>query len=259
MTPTLRPLAGFGWIDRLLGTALAGALLMLAITAWPGAARAADRVEGDGEAATEQRQLDTIDAIQTSGLRVSVRQGNANTVSVQADRNLLPLLETVVEPGREGRTLVVRWKRNTSLKARVTPVIQVTAVMPRALLVQGSGDILADGLRLPRLAARVNGSGDVRLTSLATDELTLDISGSGDIAASGQTGRLAVKISGSGDIKAGGLRAEDASVHIAGSGDADVQAQRTLDVAIAGSGDVRHTGAAAVKTSIAGSGSVKKY
>ena len=63
------------WIDRLLGTALAGALLMFTITAWPGAARAADRVEGDGEAATEQRSLEAFDAIQTSGFKLSVRQG----------------------------------------------------------------------------------------------------------------------------------------------------------------------------------------
>lgn len=250
------------WLDRLFGAALAGALLMLAVTtftAWPGPAQAADRVEGDGEAVTEQRGLEAIDAIQTSGFKVSVRQGSANTVSVQADRNLLPLLETVVEPGREGLTLVIRWKRNTSLKTRITPVIQVTAVAPKALLVQGSGDILADGLKLPQLAARVSGSGDVRLSAVATDELTLEITGSGDILASGQSGRLMAKISGSGDIKAGGLRADDVSVRIAGSGDADVQARRTLDVSIAGSGDVRHTGNATVQTQIAGSGTVKRY
>lgn len=247
------------WIDRLLGTALAGALLMFTITAWPGAARAADRVEGDGEAATEQRSLEAFDAIQTSGFKLSVRQGASPMVSVQADRNLLPLLETVVESGRDGRTLVVRWKRGTSLRTRITPVVEVIAVMPRALLVQGSGDIVADGLRVPQLAARVSGSGDVRLSALSTDDLTLEVSGSGDIVAAGQAGKLAVKIAGSGDVKAGGLRADDVSVRIAGSGDADVQAQRTLEVSIAGSGDVRHTGNATVQTRVAGSGSVKRY
>lgn len=259
MTPSLRPAAGFAWIDRLFAAALAGALLMLAVTAWPGAAHAADRVQGNGEVATELRSPGEFDAIQTSGFKVSVRQGSAPAVSVQTDRNLQPLLETVVENGRDGKVLVLRWKRGISLRSHVTPVIQVTAVQPRALLVQGSGDILADGLKVPQLAVRIGGSGDVRLSALSTEALTLEVSGSGDIVAAGQTGQLTVKIAGSGDVKAAALRANAVSVSLAGSGSADVQAQGTLAVSIAGSGDVRHTGPAAVTTHVAGSGSVKKY
>lgn len=255
MPLTLRPATLFGWIDRLLGTALAGALLMLAITAWPGAARA-ERVEGNGEAATEQRSPGDFDSIQTTGFKISVRQGSAPGVSVQADRNLLPLLETVVE---SGKVLQVRWKRGTSLKTVVKPVIQITVTQLRALQVQGSGDILAEGLKQPSLRVQISGSGDVRLNDLSADELVLDVSGSGDVRATGQASRLAVKIAGSGDVKTAQLRADDVTVRIAGSGDADVQAQRTLEVSIAGSGDVRHTGAATVQTKVAGSGSVKRY
>lgn len=245
----------FGWLDRLLGLALSAALLMLAITAWPGAAQAADRVVGNGEAATEQRSPGDFDSIQTHGFKVSVQQGSTPSVSISADSNLLPLLETVVE----GRHLVLRWKRGVSLQTRVPPTVQVTAVQLRALSVQGSGDILADGLKVAQLRVQVSGSGDVRLSALTADELAVDVAGSGNVVAAGQASALRVKIAGSGDVKAAGLRADEVRVAIAGSGDADVQAQRTLDISIAGSGDVRHTGNATVNTKVAGSGSVKKY
>lgn len=255
MHPPLRTPTLFGWLDRLLALALGGALLMLALTAWPGAALAADRVVGNGEAATEQRNLGDFDSIQTHGFKVSVRQGSTAAVSVTADANLLPLLETEID----GRTLVLRWKRGISLQTRVPPQVQVTVVQLRALAVQGSGDIVADGLKQPQLRVQVSGSGDVRLSALTADELALDVAGSGNVVAAGQSGTLRVKIAGSGDVKAAGLRADEVRVAIAGSGNADVQAQRTLDISIAGSGDVRHTGNATVNTKVAGSGSVKKY
>lgn len=258
MPRLLRPPVRTGWIDRLFGTALAGALLMLALTllgAWPGSARA-ERVEGSGEAATELRSPGEFDSLQTQGFTVTVRQGPAPAVSVQADRNLLPLLETVVE---NGQTLHIRWKRGTSLKTVVRPVIQVTVTQLRSLQVQGSGELLADGLRQPQLRAQISGSGKVRLNDVTIERLALEVAGSGDIGGSGQATQLAVKIAGSGDVKVPQLRAEDVSVRIAGSGDADVQAQRTLEVSIAGSGDVRHTGNATVQTKVAGSGSIKRY
>ncbi|MDT7837439.1 head GIN domain-containing protein [Aquabacterium sp. OR-4] len=252
-TPRSRPMTG--WLDRLFGLALASALLMLAITAWPGAARAADRVVGSGEAATEQRSPGDFDSIQTQGFKVSVRQGAVPAVSVTADANLLPLLESVVD----GRTLVLRWKRGTSLQTRVAPQIQVTVPQLRGLAVQGSGKLLAEALKVPQLRVQISGSGDVQLADISTDELSIDVSGSGDVLAAGQATRLVVKIAGSGDVKAAGLRADDAKVSIAGSGSVDLQAQRTLDIGIAGSGDVRHTGNATVQTKVAGSGKVKKY
>lgn len=246
-------------LDRVLGLALVAALLMALLTAWSGQAQAAERIDGSGTAATEQRPLGGFSAVQTQGLKLQVRQGPVAQVVVTADANLLPLLETVVENNRHGQTLVVRWKSNTSLKTRVSPVVQVTAPELKTLVVSGSGDIVADELKLGALSARVEGSGDLRLNGLQADSLSLAVAGSGDIVASGQAARVSASIAGSGDIKTAALRADDVSVSIAGSGDADVQAQRTLTVKIAGSGDVRYTGAATVQRSIAGAGSVRQY
>jgi hypothetical protein len=248
-------------LDPLFGLVLVAALVMVLLTAWPAAAQAAEPSVGTGEVATEQRAVGEIDAVLTQGPRLVVRSGASPGapagVTVRAERRLLALLETVVEGSPYGaRTLVVRWKRG----ARVTPRIEavVTVVAPRlaAMVVSGSGDLVAEAYQTPRLLAKVTGAGDLRLDRLVADELSLEVRGSGDIVASGTVTRLAIGIAGSGDVWSDGLRAEEVTVSIAGSGDVHLNAERRLAVSIAGSGDVVYSGKAALSQTVAGSGSV---
>lgn len=243
------------WLDPLFALTLAGALAMVAATAWPRPAAAADL-------ATETRSVGQFEAVQTLGPAVRLRQGQATSVGVAAERSLLPLLETVVEDTRLGRTLVVRWKRGhgtVNLWSRGSePVVTIVAPQVTGLLVSGSGDLLAEGLSPPSLTARIDGSGDIRLIGLATDALALAVAGSGDITASGRSVRLTASVAGSGDIRAADLAAAMVEVNIAGSGDVRVQADKTLAVNIAGSGDVVYGGNPVLKQSILGSGSVTR-
>lgn len=246
------------WLDPFFGLALSVALAMAVFTAWPTTALAAGGLFGGADVATESRNVAEFEAVQTRGPDVVVRQGPVVAVSVKADRQLLPLLETVVEDTAQGKTLVLRWKPGSVVMTRHNPVVTITTPRLSAVLVQGSGDVLAEQIKGPRLLARVDGSGDIQLSGLLVDELKLEIKGSGDIQASGQAGRLAVAIAGSGDVRSSGLKADEVSVSIAGSGDASVQADKTLSVSIAGSGDVVYSGNASVRKTVAGSGSVSR-
>jgi len=243
------------WLDPLFALTLASALVMAVITAFPRSAAAA-------ELATEARSPGSFEAVQTLGPTVRLRQGQAASVSVAAERSLLPLLETVVEDTRLGKTLVVRWKRGHGTvnfwSKGSEPVITIVAPLVTGLLVSGSGDILAEGLSPPSLTARIDGSGDIRLIGLATDALALAVAGSGDITASGRSARLTASVAGSGDIRANDLAADAVQVNIAGSGDVRVQADKTLAVNIAGSGDVVYGGNPVLTQSILGSGSVTR-
>lgn len=246
------------FLDPVFGVALAAALAMVVITAWPLTASAAERTVGSGESATDVRSLAEFSALRVTGVDVRVRSGDARSATVQADRNLLPLLETRIEDGRDGKTLVVGWQRGSSVKTQVRPQVTLTLPTLAALAVVGSGDVKVEPLKVARLAVRVEGSGDIQFDGLTADELSLSIGGSGDIQATGRAPRLSVSIAGSGDVKTDGLKADEVSVSIAGSGDAAVNAERTLSVSIAGAGDVVYTGAAVLKKSVAGSGSVTR-
>lgn len=235
---------------------IAPALLGLALLA-PEAQ--ADTVRGSGKAASEQRNVAEFQAIGLSGsMDLTVRQGATQSVQVEADDNLLPLLETVVETGSNGATLQVRWAKGKSLYTRSK--VHVTVVVPKltALAASGSGDLKVEAFNTPVLKLAIAGSSDARMNNLTVGDLVVSISGSGDVAANGTAGKVMVSIAGSGDVRLGELKADDVSVTIAGSGDAAVNANKTLNVRIAGSGDVSYTGNAAVKSRVAGSGSVTK-
>jgi hypothetical protein len=216
-------------------------------------------ITGSGKVITEARTVAEFAALAGAGsMDMLVRQGPQQSVQVSADDNLIPLLETVVENGKNGATLMVRWKQGHSIYTRSK--VLVTVVVPKlsAVSLSGSGDAKVESFTTPSLQVAVSGSSDVMLPGLNTEDLSVRISGSGDVRGDGKATKLSISVAGSGDVRLADMRADDVSVRIAGSGDAAVQAQKTLDVSVAGSGDVTYTGAATVKKSVAGSGSVTK-
>lgn len=234
---------------------VAPALVALALL--PAGAQAATTT-GSGTLATEPRSVAEFQAVATSGsMDLVVRQG-AQSVQVQADDNLLPLLETVVENGRHGATLHVRWKKGERIHTRSK--ILVTVSTPKLVSVSnsGSGDIRVETFQTPTLALALSGSGDARFEGLTADEFTISISGSSDVVGKGKVGKVKIGISGSGDVKLAEMAADEVSVSIAGSGDASVNAAKALQISIAGSGDVTYTGNPSLKSSVAGSGSINK-
>jgi hypothetical protein len=208
-----------------------------------------------GKVATESREARGFTGVSVSvPATVVVRQGEPASVSVEADDNLLPEIETVVEAS----TLKIRFKRGLDIRGRATMRVLVVGPVIEALSVAGSGDILAESLRAKSFAISVSGSGDVRIARLEADSLKASIAGSGDIKVAGKVTTVSASIAGSGDLEASRLEAARAKVSIAGSGDVAIWARETLDVSTVGSGDVRYLGDPVVKKSTIGSGSVKR-
>lgn len=252
-------------LRRLLATftTFSTALLMTAGVAGlvaPGAAQAWGGIQGSGKSATESRQVSDFEAISINGsFRLEVRQGTKEAVTVTGDDNLLPLIETLVEQGSNGRTLIIRSKRGESYRTRTEMKITVDVVKLVAIGSSGSGDVLVEALKTPSFKLSISGSGDATMRSLETDSMQLTIAGSGDVRAAGNAKKLRISIAGSGDAAMADLVADDVSISIAGSGDASVTANKSLTASVAGSGDVRYRGAPTeLKTSVAGSGTVRK-
>lgn len=212
-------------------------------------------VNPSGKVASEKREAREFTGISVSFPgTVVVRQGEPASVSVEADDNLLPEIETAVESG----TLKIRFKRSLSISGRATLRLLVVAPAIRSLAVAGSGDILSEALKAESLDVNVSGSGDVRVAKLEVGALNTSIAGSGDVRVAGKAASVTVSIAGSGDVKAERLEAARAKVSITGSGDVTLWVRDSLDVATIGSGDVRYLGDPAVKKSAIGSGSVKR-
>lgn len=238
-----------------LQSLIAPALLCLAVLPLTGHAAS---TKGSGKSATDTRSVAEFQAVALQGsMDLVVKQG-AQSVQVQADDNLLALIETVVESTSQGPTLVVRVKRGESFSTRSKMVVTVSVPKLTGVAADGSGDIQVDAFNTPAFKLALSGSGNARLQKLTAGEFGISISGSGDVSADGSAAKLKISIAGSGDVRLADMKADDVTVNIAGSGDAAVHANKTLQVSIAGSGDVSYSGNAAVKSTVAGSGSVTR-
>lgn len=240
------------------GLSLMALMSLIGLLGLPSESRAADGT-GSGRVASETRSVADFQRIELNGsMDLKVRQGTPQSVRVEADDNLLSLLQTVVEGSGNDARLSIQWQPRQSIRPRAKVLVTVVVPTLRGVALKGSGDLQLDALDTPALKLALSGSGDARIKDLSTEELVLSLAGSGDVAGQGRAARLRISIAGSGDVSLADLQADDVRVSIAGSGNAAVHAQKSLEVSIAGSGDVSYSGAPSVKSTVAGSGSVRK-
>jgi len=209
--------------------------LLLAALALAAAAAHAEDIRGSGHAATEKRAASGIHGVAMSiAGHVEVSQGGPEGVTVTADDNVLPYLETSVENG----VLRVRTRNDTSVSMRTPVRVVVVAGSIEKLALSGSGDIVARGIDVPALELRISGAGDATL--------------------SGRAARLDARISGSGHVDAVKLAAHDAQVNVSGSGHVALTARKTLATRITGAGDVEYYGDPAVERHVTGAGRIRR-
>ena len=255
MTPTL-----FQPRHARAATALLLAVCALAIPAAPALASPLDWISGNSIQGSGKLQKQTREVGSFHGVALNVpgtvelRIGNTDSVTIEADDNILPLIETAVENG----TLRIRpAKRNANFRqSSLTIVIQARQV--ERISVGGSGNITATGLRAEKLRFDVGGSGSINARDLDSRAVAVAIGGSGNFKASGKTEQLTASIGGSGNIQAGRLAAREVQVSIGGSGEAQVWAKDDLSISIGGSGEVSYYGDPRISRSMQRSSSIKR-
>ncbi len=213
----------------------------------------ADCVKGVGEVVKKSLSVDALHGISVEGsMDVVLTQGAVQRVDVEAQANLIELLETKVVNGI--------WEITTKdgYSTDKTFTVHITVPVIHRVSVDGSGDVTSKGaFTSDAMELAVAGSGNI---TIAFDSKKADvmIAGSGDMVLSGTCERLKIGVAGSGDVDARKLKAADAIVEIAGSGDVTLDASQSLEASIAGSGDVSYKGSPAhVKRNVMGSGEVR--
>lgn len=225
----------------------------VAVTGFGGA-----RVQGSGHLVEERRTLAGFTGVRLVGpVNVELRAADRDGVTVRADDNIAPLIETRVSSG-DRPTLEIALKDGVTIRTRHAPVVVVEFRALFELVMRGSGDARADRIAGEDFVLSMTGSGDVRIDALEVDRFAASLSGSGDLVVAGRADQQAIRIAGSGDVKARRLSSRGAQIAIAGSGDASVNASETLDVTIAGSGDVVYRGTPRITQRIRGSGAVRR-
>lgn len=235
-------------------------VFLAAIVAFASVATLAETLTGSGRMATESRAVSGFNALAISVPgKVQLTQGGTESLTITADDNVLPYIETLVDKG----TLRIRFREPARGKGLTVNRAKISVTLAardmEAISIGGSADVTAGPLKATRLAVNIGGSGSLDIGSVEAGDVSVRIGGSGGLTVrGGQAHRLEVAIGGSGEMKAAKLQSRSAKVNVAGSGDVTLWASDTLKAAVAGSGGIRYYGDPKVERAIVGSGDVRR-
>ena len=213
--------------------------------------------KGSGNMVTQTREVSGFDKISVEyPARVFISQGSAETLTIEAEDNLLPGLKTEVK----GDELRIYYKSKDGKRVHPTkaPVITITVKNLSALDFSSAGESTVDGLETKDLDVSLSGAGNLKLNDIAVTNLSINLSGAGSATASGTANDMSVNISGFGGFNGRDLKTNKADVNISGAGSATVSVEEELDATISGAGSITYYGSPEVVKNVSGLGSVRQ-
>ena len=205
---------------------------------------------------SQTRQLADFNSIEINyPVELTVQQGNANSVTIAAENNLMPQLATRVSDG----TLYIEnsqpdWTRRVNPTRPV--ILHLTVKDLQQVDFPSAGTLTVGKLQTDHLDLSISGAGSVTLSNLTARNLSVNLSGAGNITASGSAQNLTLDISGFGSFHGADLASQTAGITISGAGNATVWAKTSLNVDISGTGSVNYFGSPQVSREVSGLGSV---
>ncbi|MCA9875750.1 MAG: DUF2807 domain-containing protein [Anaerolineales bacterium] len=192
-------------------------------------------VSGSGNVITEERPVSGFTAVLLQGFgQVVIDQTDKESLSITADDNLLPYIETSVQEDK----LIISVKGNTLFNNVTELTYHVT--------VESIDSVELDG------------AGSIEVSHLDTDDFQVNLNGAGNIAVFGRADKQTVEIDGAGAYIAEDLISQEATVRHRGAGVAVVNVSDQLDVRIDGLGTVDYIGDPDVTQKINGPGAVQQ-
>jgi Putative auto-transporter adhesin, head GIN domain len=188
---------------------------------------------GSGNVVSEPRPVAGVNLVRLRGSgNLVVEQTGAESLTIEAEDNILPLLRSDVENG----VLILGLRPGVGIVTHQPIVFKLTVKQLTGLDASGSGSIV--------------------VTGIDTDRFGLEGSGSIEVEVAGRAQEQDVSISGSGRYNGEALTSRSARVTVSGSADVVVNASDALDVQVSGSGNVRYVGNPSITEKVSGSGSV---
>ena len=209
---------------------------------------------GSGNVITQKRQTGDFTGVSVGGaFTVEIKNGPVTEVEVEADDNIMELIETRVK----GNTLKIRTKDGSGIN-NATFKVYVTAPEINSINTSGAANIkVTNQLKSSRkISFDVSGAAEIK-AAVDAPEMYAEVSGAGNIELSGRTKDYVAKVSGSGDIKSFNLLSENTEVKVSGAGSAKVHASVKLKADASGAGNIHYKGGASVQQHTSGAANIK--
>lgn len=194
-------------------------------------------VYGNGDVVRKQRDIKDFTGVKvSSGIDLYLRQGDRESVAVEADENLHEYIITEVRDG----VLIIR--TDVTIRKAEQKRVYVSMNEIRSVSASSAGDVTGETpVRSDRIRISASSAGDINL-EIKADEIDIDISSSGDVTLSGEGRLLRADLSSAGDLNASNLEVEEADVNVSSAGDADINVTKRLSARASSAGSVNYRG-----------------
>jgi len=194
-------------------------------------------VYGNKKVVTSEREAGNFTGLRvSSGVDVFLKQGNNESITVEADENLHEYIITEIK----GDVLNVYTDANIRQAERKR--VYVTMNKIRSLKTSSAGDLFGETpVKGDFIELAASSAGNMKLEIYAR-EISLNISSSGDMTLSGETDVLDADLSSAGDLNAFELQVKEADVSASSAGDADINVTERITARASSAGDINYRG-----------------
>lgn len=192
-------------------------------------------VTGSGSVKSEERRVSAFDRVSINGIgELIIEQTGAESLTIEAEDNLLPLLVSEVE----GNRLTLGVRPNSSISATRPIVYRLNVKLLREITAEGSVRVAASGLD--------------------TAQFALNTSGTVNSVLRGSAGNQSILMSGTGSFDGRNLTGSTAQVDLSGTAQALLNVSKSLDARVSGTAVVRYLGSPQLEQQVSGIGRVEK-
>lgn len=200
-------------------------------------------ITGSGNIISEKRNTENFVGVEAAtSLTVKLKQGDQNSVTVEADDNVMRYVRTRVK----GNVLVIDFDHNGSL-SNVTVVVTVTA--PRFTKIEASAAAVIEAAHpLTGDKISIEASSSASITAeIDAPEVNVEASSAATVRLKGKTRNLDVDASSSAAVDATNLMAENVKADASSAASIRTFASTNLDADASSGASIRYTGGGKVK------------
>lgn len=211
-----------------------------------------DGVDGNGKVVKETRNVSSFDQLEVGGaFNIFLTQGNTESLVIEADENLMPLIITEVRGGK----LIIETRENIRHSKSLN--IYLTFREVNKMDISGACELTgADNLSFKTLEIQGSGASEIDL-KLTVFKLNGDFSGASELDLAGSADECYMNLSGASELEAFEFVVKNFEIDLSGAGNANIHVTENLKAEVSGAASIRYEGDPRVDSQISGAGSVK--
>lgn len=194
-------------------------------------------VRGNGNVVKKERPASPFTGLRVkTGIDVYLKQGDKESITVEADENLHEYILTEIQGGILN-IYTDAWIREADRKR-----VYVTMKDVKSIKTSSAGDIVGETpIKCEDIEIGTSSAGNIKL-EIYGKKIDVNVSSAGDVTLSGEGESLSADLSSAGNFDASNLKVKEAEVSASSAGDARVNVSEKIVARASSAGDITYKG-----------------